>query len=122
MSSQVLQLLLEILRRLDLLLRHFGIADSAAALPGEFVCLDPRLPVWERFRGSYLECLHYQAQHPAQKIFPVGEAEIMRNLYEVSNGQDYDPEYKAMLRENKLVDRELKRRQRVRRRRRSLRH
>ena len=88
MSSQVFQLLLEILRRLDLLLQHFGIADLAAARSGEFVCLDPRLPVWERFRGSYLECLHYQSQHPAQKIFPVGEAEIMRNLYEVSNGQD----------------------------------
>jgi len=112
------RMLFDISRGLRLLLHYFGLEDRALSLPGTFVCdSSDEYPV-TYFEGSYADCLFYQFLHPEAIIISEAEHEIRAEQYMISHGQLYDKEYREMIHENLLVDRELRRRQRVRRKRR----
>jgi len=112
------RILFDISRGLRLLLHYFGLEDSALSLPGTFVCdASEGYPV-TYFEGTYVDCLFYQFTHPEYIILSKTEHEIRAEQYMISHGQLYDKEYRQMIHENLLVDREFHRRQRVRRKRR----
>lgn len=112
------RILFELLRDLRLLLDHFGLEDRAASVNGEFVCCNREGFPCQFFRGTYLDCLYYLQKEPTMKILPADEAVLYEECYRIVAHPSYDNEYLSMLRENRLVDRELRRRQKVRRKRR----
>lgn len=69
------------------------------------------------FNREYPDCLYEAFQRPGSKVITVDELELAEQLYQLRR-TEYDDEYRQMLRENRAVDRELRRRQKVRRKRR----
>lgn len=106
-------LLFQLLRSVQLLLNHFGVEDNASVVQGDFVCIAGSGYPYILHRGSYLECLYYAFQRSGSRVLSVTEAELAEQLYRL-RGTEYDDEYRQMLLENRAVDRELRRRQKVR--------
>ena len=117
--DRTVQVLFEVSRSLRILLDHFGLEDTALAVPGVFCCVPVAGYPTVYFQGSYLDCRCYQALHSGYAVLADTEAQLRADCYEIMQGQAYDQEYREMLRENRLLDKELKRRQKVRRRRKS---
>lgn len=115
--DRTVQVLFEVSRSLRILLQHFGLEDSALLMPGVFCCVPVSGYPTVYFKGSYLDCLCYQALHSGYVVLSAAETQLRADCYEILQGDSYDPEYRAMLRENRLLDKELKRRQKARRRR-----
>lgn len=116
--DRTVQVLFEVSRSLRILLDHFGLEDTALAVPGVFCCVPISGYPTVYFQGSYLDCRCYQALHSGYTVLSSAESQLRADCHEIIQGQSYDLEYRAMLRENRLLDKELKRRQKVRRRRR----
>lgn len=111
------RMLFDLLRGLRLLLDHFGLEDKAAMIDGDFVCVSTSHYPYVYCKGSYVDCLYAAFRNPGTRVLPVAEAEIIEQLHRLY-GVEYDNEYLQMRRENHLVDQELRRRQKVRRKRR----
>ncbi len=112
------RLLFEMFRGIRLLLRHFGLEDDTLFLPGEFVCTVPDGYPVIYFEGPYADCLYHQLLHPEQIVLSALEHQLRAEHYKITHGQLYDEEYCQMIRENRIVDKELQRRHKVRRKRR----
>lgn len=108
--------LFQLLRSMNLLLEHFKLTDNASMVQGEFVCIDRMGYPYAYFRGSYLDCLYEVFKKPGFKIIPASELEIAEQLYRL-RGTEYDDEHRQMIQENRLIDKELRRRKKVRRKR-----
>lgn len=110
------KILFELYRSMRILLEHFGLEDKAAMIEGEFVCIDPTGYPYVYFRGSYQDCLYEVFKRPGMKIIPAQERDFSEQLYRLVR-PEYDDEYRQMLQDNRLVDQELRRRKKVRRKR-----
>lgn len=111
------RILFYLLRGVQHLLDYFGLEDKASMVEGEFACVSTSDYPYVYLRGDYMDCLYAAFQHPGSRVLPVSEVELIEQLHRLY-GTLYDDEYHQMLHENRLVDRELRRRQKVRRRRR----
>lgn len=114
--EKIYKILFELYRSMRILLEHFGLEDKAAMIQGEFVCIEPSGYPRVYFRGSYQDCLYEVFKRPGSKIIPAAERDIAEQIYRLQRA-NYDDEYHQMLQENRLIDRELRRRQKVRRKR-----
>lgn len=110
------KILFQLYRSMQILLEHFGLEDKAAMIQGEFVCVDRTGYPYVYFRGSYSDCLYEVFKRPGLKIIPAPERDFAEQIYRLHRAE-YDDEYQQMVRENRLVDRELRKRQKVRRKR-----
>ena len=117
MQKEVDRLLFQLLRSVQLLLDYFGLEDNAAMVQGEFACVSTSQYPYVYCKGSYIDCLYTASRTPGARVLPAAEVEIIEQLFRLY-GTMYDDEYRQMVRENRLVDRELRRRQKVRRKRR----
>lgn len=115
--EKMYKILFQIYRSLRLLLDHFGLEDNAAMVKGEFACISRSEQPYVFFRGSYLDCLYEAFRQPDSKIITAAELELAEQIHRL-HGTEYDDEYRQMLHDNRLVDRELRRRKKVRRKRR----
>lgn len=123
MSSDIDRLLFQLLRSMQLLLDYFGLEDKATMIQVDFACVSTSNYPYVYLRGDYMDCLYAASRHPGSRVLPASEVEIIEQIYRLY-GTEYDDEYLQMIDDNRLVDRELRRRQKVRRKRRGrgLRH
>ena len=107
------RLLFQLQRSMQLLLDYFGLEDNASMVQGDFVCISGSDYPYIHYRGSYIDCLYVASRHFGSRVFSAADAELVEQLYKLRS-IEHDDEYCQMLRDNREVDKELRRRQKVR--------